>query len=159
MVKVKSIFLYLSFVILTSAAIISCSDDDIINISTPVPVDSSQFRYPFTDGTSWNYKRSSFVGYTTGFNQTLFDNYPIIRTGKITILHDTVINFVTVKIFLEEYNIDNQTTIINRFYYINTDTALIYYSDKQSGNSSGFVPFRKIKNSCMIEKLNLQKKP
>jgi len=142
--KNKFIFVYFGMVLLSSALMISCSDDQVVTPVT-VPVDSSDFRYPFTDGRTWSYsitttasdiQPDSILHYFT-FN-------PMIVYGSVAILYDTLINSVLTKCLLDEFT----TTGIfysNRYYYINNDTSLILYAQRQ-GLGHGLLPLKKIKN-------------
>lgn len=126
-----------------SLTIINCSDD-------PVSVvDTSDFRYPFTDGTYWNYKRTITISDIRPDSILhYFLNNPTVITGKVTILYDTVINSVVTKCFLDEFT-NEGITESNRYYYINNDTSLIlFYSGPHSLN--GLFPLRIIRNSNII---------
>ncbi|MDQ3020166.1 MAG: hypothetical protein M3R36_06320 [Bacteroidota bacterium] len=143
MLKIKFIFFYIGLILLSSITIINCSDD---NIVTPLPVDSSDFRYPFKDGSTWNYtitisasdiRPDSILHY--------FTDYPFVTTGTATILYDTVINSIVTKCFLDEF-VSNGIIRYNRYYYVNNDTAMILYARRQQGPASGILPLRKTNN-------------
>jgi len=107
--KTKFIFINTILILLSTLTIINCSDD----IVSPIPVDSSDFRYPFKDGSSWNYtitnhasdiRPDSILHY--------FSNYPqIIINGTATILYDTVITSVVTKCFLDEFTFTSSGTL------------------------------------------------
>lgn len=138
MIKFKIIYLY-SLLILSSLAI-NCSEDEIVKVND-IPVDTSDFRYPFTDGSTWEFTNTQSVSDIRPDSiRHYFTDYPIIAAGTITILYDTMINSVLTKCFLEEYRLQNLSAN-NRYYYINNDTALIlYYSRMSTHLSSGFLP-------------------
>lgn len=151
MLKIKFAIIYFGLLIFSSALLISCSEDNNNNVITPVPVDSSDFRFPFTNGFSWNYtittsasdiQPDSILYYFEGY-------YPIIMNGTASIMYDTVINSVVTKCFLDEFTL-NGITRSNRFYYINNDTALILYASRRQSPAAGILPFRKIKNEMEI---------
>lgn len=131
---------------LSSVAIINCSDDN-NNMITPVPVDSSDFRYPLTDGSTWNYTITTSVSdIRPDSMQQYFNNiYPLTMSGTVSILYDTTINSVVTKCFLDEFS-SNGTSHANRYYYINNDTALILYSRRQPHPAAGMLPLRMAAN-------------
>lgn len=156
--KNKTVFVYLGMILLSSALMISCSDDEIVT-PVSVPVDSSDFRYPFTDGSTWNYTITASVSDVRPDSmKSYFNNvYPLVLNGTVTILYDTLINSVLTKCFTDEFS-NNGQTIINRYYYINNDTALILFAQRQPHPASGYLPLRKIKNGIVssdLDKLNL----
>ncbi|MDQ3020165.1 MAG: hypothetical protein M3R36_06315 [Bacteroidota bacterium] len=154
MLKIRFVFIYIGLILISSVAIISCSDD---NIVTPLSVDSSDFRYPFTDGSSWNYTITiSASDIRPDSIRHYFAAYPLVKTGTAKILYDTIINSVATKCFVDEY-IDNGFSNSNRYYYINNDTALILYARRQNGlGNGGMLPLRKIINDLIdsYDKLN-----
>ncbi len=146
MQKIKFIFIYPVLVMILSTIILNCSDEN--NIVTPVPVDSSDFRYPFTDGSTWNYtitlsasdiKPDSIRHYIEEF-------YPSTMTGTATIMYDTVINSVVTKCFLDEFT-SNGIARSNRYYYLNNDTALVLYARRQPHPASGILPLSLKRNN------------
>lgn len=129
-------------VLLSSALMISCTDDQVVTPVT-VPVDSSDFKYPFTDGSTWSYTITSTASDIQPDSILhYFNSYPRAFSGTVTILYDTLINSVLTKCFLDEFT--NIFSYSNRYYYINNDTALILYAARQ-GNGTGLLPLRKIK--------------
>lgn len=128
--------------LLLSFTIINCSNDP-VSTST---VDSSDFRYPFKDGSTWSYKRTISVSDIRPDSILYyFNDYPLIITGTVTILYDTVINSVTAKCFLDEFT-SQGITRTNRFYYINTDTSLFLLTSR-SHPASGLFPLNLVKNN------------
>ncbi len=143
MLNINAVYLYIGLIFFMSCLFISCSDEKNNNVLTPAPVDSSDFRYPFTDGSTWNYtitatasdiQPDSILHY--------FSNYPLVISGTVTILYDTLINSVLTKCFLDEGI--NAFAYSNRYYYINNDTSLILYAQRE-GLGSGLLPLKKIK--------------
>lgn len=142
MLKTKIIFIFLNCLFL-SFAIINCSDE----IITPIPIDSSDFKYPFSDGSRWTYTRTfSASDIKPDSIRYYFVNYPIVINGTATILYDTIINSVITKCFLDEFT-DNNILRTNRYYYLNNDTSLFLYARRQSGPAIGLLPLRKMKNT------------
>ena len=140
MIKFKIIYLY-SLLILSSLAI-NCSEDEIVKVND-FPVDTSDFRYPFTDGSTWEFTNTQSVSDIRPDSiRQYFTEFPITTSGTVTILYDTVINSVLTKCFLEEYNYEFGN-ISNRYYYINNDTALILYYSHLNGPSFG-IPTNRI---------------
>lgn len=143
MLTINAVYLYIGLIFFMSCLFISCSDEKNNNVLTPAPVDSSDFRYPFTDGSMWNYtitatasdiQPDSILHY--------FSNYPLVISGTVTILYDTLINSVLTKCFLDEFTYIFSYS--NRYYYINNDTALILYAARQ-GMGTGLLPLKKIR--------------
>lgn len=140
----KIAVLYFFILALSSAFLTSCSEDNNNNVITPVPVDSSDFRYPFTDGCIWNYNITTTASDIQPDSILhYFTAYPII-SGNVIILYDTVINSVLTKCFLDEFS-TNGISYSNRYYYINNDTSLILYAQRQ-GLGHGLLPLKKIRN-------------
>ena len=122
----KSVIIYFSYVLFSTVTLISCSDDNVVNTPSPV-VDRSDFRYPFTDGSSWEYTRTLYASDIRPDSILhYFTDYPIVLTGRATILYDTVINSILTKCFLDEFVVNNISRS-NRYYYINS----IMDEDKQ----------------------------
>lgn len=139
MLKKKYAFFYPALLLLASIATINCSDN---NPVTPPAVDSSDFRYPFTDGSSWSFNMTAVVSNIRPDSiQHYFTDYPLRGEGTITILYDTLFSSVLTKCFLEEYSFDS-LHVTNRYYYINSDTALILYDARLNYVNSPMVPLR-----------------
>jgi hypothetical protein len=113
----------------------SCSDDNPVK---PQDLDTSSFTYPVKDGGYWIYYGKTFY---TNFNPDSVKNYVSIHydTNKVTILYDTVINSVTTKCILNEYSISDGKKN-TRFYYVITDTALIWFANR--GFNNGMLPVK-----------------
>ncbi|MFZ1320830.1 MAG: hypothetical protein WAT71_04675 [Ignavibacteria bacterium] len=143
MYKAKFIIIYIFLFTIISLTIINCSDD-------PVSVvDTSDFRYPFTDGSYWNYKRTITISDIRPDSILhYFLNNPTVITGTVTILYDTVINSVVTKCFLDEFTSEGMTRS-NRYYYLNNDTALILYSSRTQP-ANGLFPLSIIRKSNII---------
>lgn len=136
---ILNIFLF----IILSLTIVNCSDDPVS------PVDTSDFRYPFTDGSYWNYERTITISDIRPDSILhYFLNNPTVITGTVTILYDTVINSVLTKCFLDEFTSEGMTRS-NRYYYINNDTALILYYAR-AHPASGLFPLSIVRNSNII---------
>jgi len=149
MLKIKFAIIYFGLLIFSSALLISCSEDNNNNVITPVPVDSSDFRYPFTDNSTWSYtitRTASDIQPDSILHY--FTVNPIVVNGRVTILYDTMINSVSTKCFLDEFT-DSGISYSNRYYYINNDTSLILYVQRQ-GNRTGLLPLKKIRNPLII---------
>ncbi|MEO8665805.1 MAG: hypothetical protein ABI462_09935 [Ignavibacteria bacterium] len=151
--RIKFLSFYLGLILLLSFAVLSCSNDD--NVITPLPVDSSDFRYPFKDGSTWNYTiTTSASDIHPDSILHYFSNYPLVTNGTATILYDTMINSVVTKCFLDEFN-NGTISYSNRYYYINNDTSLILYASRQQGPPTGMLPLRKIKLFPDVQNDNL----
>lgn len=118
----------LTIVLTMLLALYSCSNDDNVNNSQSIPVDTSVFIFPFDIGNYWNYNSSftisdikpdSLVG--------IINSSPVYGNGKLTITKDTLLNGVSVRQFTNNYNEDS-TTFISRIYYIQNDTSLMQYA-------------------------------
>jgi len=150
MLKTEFIFIYTVLIFLSSLTIINCSDD----IVSRVPVDSSDFRYPFKDGSTWTYKKTFSVSDIRPDSILhYFTDYPLVTTGTVIILYDTVINSITTKCFLDHFTLQGVART-NRFYYINNDTSLILFASRYSP-ASGLFPLNTIRNNIFqIESSN-----
>lgn len=115
----------------------NCSDDSV----SVVPIDSSDFKYPFKDGSYWSYIRTVNVSDIRPDSiRYYFNSYPLVYTGKTKILYDTIVNNVLTKCFVDDFVDNNNLNRSNRFYFINNDTALIVHSRQQSSPVSGNLP-------------------
>jgi len=155
MLRTKFIFIYLILILLSSLTIINCSDD----IVSPIPVDSSDFRYPFKDGSTWTYKRTISVSDIRPDSILhYFTNYPLVTTGTVTILYDTVFESITTKCFLDEFTLEGVTRT-NRFYYINNDSSLILFASRYSP-ATGLFPLNTVRNNIFpyVESSNFESK-
>jgi len=153
MLKIKFAIICFGLLIFSSALLISCSEDNNNNVITPVPVDSSDFRFPFTDGCTWNYLISTTASDIQPDSILhYFNNYPLV-VGTASILYDTVINSVVTKCFLDEFT-NGELSYSNRYYYVNSDTAMILYAQRQ-GLGTGLFPLKKTRNEFTLNTDNL----
>lgn len=135
--KMKLFVTYSCLFILTSVTMMDCSDDSV----SVIPVDSSDFKYPFKDGSYWSYTRTIYVSDIRPDSiRYYFNSYPLNFTGKTKILYDTVVNNVLTKCFVDDFVDPDNLNKSNRFYFINNDTALIIQSRRQNGPASGLLP-------------------
>ncbi|HMS64147.1 MAG TPA: hypothetical protein PKD83_02705 [Ignavibacteria bacterium] len=135
-------FIYSALILIICSIAVNCSDDEIVKVNT-VPVDSSDFCYPFTDGSTWSFTNTQSVSDIRPDSiRHYFTEYPITTSGTVTILYDTLINSVLTKCFLEEYTYEN-VNVRNRYFYINNDTALILFYSHLNGPTFG-VPANRI---------------
>jgi hypothetical protein len=129
-------------IILAASFFYSCAGNTPTNGSGVwTPVDTSSFTYPFTTGSTWNYKSTySAENIRPDSIRHYFAEYPFYGSGTITILYDTLINGVTTRVFLEEYKEiqEGDTNIFrSRYYYANYDTALVCYAKRYGWGGSG----------------------
>lgn len=151
MLKFKIIYTVILISIITGLT--SCSDDNIIN--PVIAVDNSDFRFPFTNGSTWNYTvRNNASNIQPDSILHYFTEYPLVTNGTVTILYDTLINSVLTKCFLDEY-IAFGIQYSNRFYYINNDTALILYASRSNGSGSGFLPLATPYKNLQVSDTNI----
>lgn len=138
--KIKSFIAILVLVILASCG----SDDKVINNpDPPEPVDTSNFHFPFTDGTSWNYtltvtaeniRPDSILYY--------FNSYPLTGYGYSEILYDTIIQLGgTVKVIYDVLVLGNDTAASRYYYSQDTLYSMVCYGFR--GGLSPAFPFRK----------------
>lgn len=123
----------------------ACKSDSVGTNDNPIPIDSSAFKYPFTNGSSWNYIHNITVSNIRPDSiRHHFSQYPVNGSGIVSIQYDTTVNLVTTKCFLESYT-ENGSTRNNRVYFINNDTALIEYAYWLNSGVE-FMPIRKNHN-------------
>jgi hypothetical protein len=140
---------YVSILILTvSLFVISCGDDPPTGSGVLIPVDTSTFTYPFTNGSSWTYQRKmSAENIRPDSIRHYFSEWPFYSMVNINILYDTIINGNTAKCFLEKYSeIHSNDTIVHqsRYYYGSYDTALVCFATR--GNTGGLgMPYDKLR--------------
>lgn len=139
---------FIRFLILLFLSIIlfSCnSDSPTTNNNTPV--DSSAFKYPFTNGSSWNYTYNSTVNNIRPDSiRHYFSQYPINATGTINILYDTIVNGINTKCFFDHL-VQDTNYMMNRTYFTNDDsslTAIAYRSEAHWFFATSFQPDRKL---------------
>lgn len=129
---------YKYFFILVAAVLFlfnSCSDDNPVK---PQSLDTSSFTYPIKDGSYWIYHGKMTY---SNFNPDSVRNYvtnPAYDTNKVTILYDTVIGTINTKCFLNEYSSNTISKKNTRYYYVISDSALIWYAYR--GYVAGMLP-------------------
>jgi len=134
--KTKLICL-LAVLTIISSFFVSCTKDNPTGVQY---LDTANFKYPFNIGSTWSYTRVQSVENIRPdsiINQ--FNMYPFNSTGTITITHDTTINGIQVRCFIDNYTHDT-TTWQNRTYFANYDSGLVCYGYKASGGGASF-PF------------------
>ncbi len=132
--SLKFAFLLLFFAVLYSG----CKSEDTINNSVSVPVDTSQFSFPFDISNYWNYESVSTVSDIRPDSILhYFSEYPIHGSGIMKIVKDTLMNGVTTRQFVDTYMQDS-STYTSKIYYINTDTALIQFAYSLQSSTSIF---------------------
>lgn len=124
----KLIFITLTLMLIV--ILFSCKSDTVTNSSGINPLDTSGFVYPFAIGNSWSYTLKEYASDIHPDSILhYFSNYPITRTGTVTILYDTLINNIQTRCLLEVLN-DTQSVRQSRTYMINNDTALLMYAQR-----------------------------
>ena len=139
----KAKFICVISILIISSFFLSCSKDSPTGVQ---PVDTSDFKYPFTIGSTWSYTRVQSVENIRPdsiINQ--FNMFPFNATGTITILNDTLINGIQTRCFSETYTEDT-TNSYSRHYFANHDSGLVCYGYSSSnGVSFPYGPRPKIK--------------
>ena len=122
--------------------LLSCEKDNPTgNNSNPPPIDSSDFKYPFAIGSTWSYTYvQSAENIRPDSIKHHFNDYPKISSGTITVSHDTTINSILTRCFVETFT-QSANTHINRTYYANYDTGLVCYGYRLTDEGVGF-PFK-----------------
>lgn len=129
----------ISTLIIISTFFLSCSKDNPTG-SNVQPVDTSDFKYPFTIGSTWSYTRVQSVENIRPDSIAYhFNMFPFNATGSITISNDTSINGVQTRCFLETYTEDT-TNWYSSTYYANYDSGFFCYGYRSTGGGAGF-PF------------------
>ena len=120
-----------------------CSKDSPTGVQTP---DTSNFKYPFTIGSTWSYTRvQSVENIRPDSIEYMFNMFPFNSTGTITISNDTLINGIQTRCFTEIYTQDT-TNWNSRTYYANHDSGLICYGyENPSGVGFPFSSYSHIK--------------
>ncbi len=81
-----------------------CKSEDTINNSVSVPVDTSQFNFPFDISNYWNYESVSTVSDIRPDSIVhYFSEYPLNGSGTLRIVKDTLMNGVTTRQFVDTY--------------------------------------------------------
>lgn len=115
-------YYYFFLIIIASFSFISCGDDTITGGGSVI--DSSAFKYPLTTGNQWKYKHTFTVSDIRPDSiRYYFQTYPLNDSGTVTVSGDTIINGITCKIVIDDYN--SGSGRVFRSYYTNTDTALL----------------------------------
>jgi hypothetical protein len=134
-----------SFIIISAAVVLlsSCgSDDTVTNTPPPEPVDTSDFQYPFTIGSNWNYTLTvSAENVRPDSIQYYFNSYPLTGYGYTEILYDTVVQIGgPVRVIYDRLIFGNDTAA-SRYYYTQNEYSMVCYGYR--GNTSASFPFRK----------------
>lgn len=135
-----------SFIIIlfTAVFLYSCGNDDTVtNTPPPESVDTSDFQYPFTIGSYWNYTLTvSAENIRPDSIQYYFNSYPLTGYGYTEILYDTVVQIGgPVRVIYDRLILGNDTTA-SRYYYTNNEYSLVCYGYR--GSTSASFPFRKL---------------
>lgn len=135
-----------SFIIILFAVffISSCgSDDAVTNTPPPEPVDTSDFQYPFTIGSKWNYTLTlSAENIRPDSVRYYFNSYPLIGYGYTEILYDTTILIGgTVRVIFDRLILGSDTAE-SRYYYTQNEYSMVCYGYR--GSTSASFPFRKL---------------
>lgn len=135
----------ISTLIIVLTVFLSCSKDSPTG-SNVQPVDTSDFKYPFTIGSTWSYTEVQSVENIRPDSITnQFNMFPINSTGTITITQDTSINGIQTRCFSEIYTQDT-TNWYSRTYYANYDSGFFCYGYSSGGGVSfPFSPHPNIK--------------
>ena len=129
----------ISILTIISSFFVSCSKDSPTGLNV-ILVDTADFKYPFTIGSTWSYTRVQSVENIRPDSITYqFNMFPFNSTGTITISHDTSINGIQTRCFLDAHTQDT-TNWESRTYYANYDSGLICYGYRATGGGAGF-PF------------------
>ena len=130
--------------IIISTFFLYCSKDSPTGVQS---VDTSDFKYPFTIGSTWSYTEvQSIENIRPDSIKYMFNTNPVFSTSTITISHDTSINGVQTRCFLETFTQDT-TNWYSRTFYANHDSGLVRYGYTYSGGGISFpsCPSPKIK--------------
>ncbi|NOS85703.1 MAG: hypothetical protein HOP31_11225 [Ignavibacteria bacterium] len=135
-----------SFILILFAVVLltSCgSDDTVTNTPPPEPVDTSDFQYPFTIGSYWNYTLTvSAENVRPDSIQYYFNSYPLTGYGHTAILYDTVVQIGgPVRVIYDRLIFGNDTAA-SRYYYTQNEYSMVCYGYR--GSTSASFPFRKL---------------
>ncbi|KXK53153.1 MAG: hypothetical protein UZ05_CHB002001192 [Chlorobi bacterium OLB5] len=136
--QIKSFIAILALFILASCG----SDDKVINNpDPPEPVDTSDFQYPFTDGSNWSYTLTySAENIRPDSIRYRFAGYPLTGYGYSEIMYDTTIPLGgEVKVIYDKLEFRGDTTA-SRFYYTQNEYSMICYGYRGGTNVS--FPYR-----------------
>jgi hypothetical protein len=116
-----------------------CKSDTVTNSSGITSLDTSSFKYPLKQGSTWSFTRTiSASDIHPDSILHYFSNYPLKSSGTITALYDTSINGTSTTCLLETYTTTEYTNV-SRHYMINTDTAYIEYAARGLGYFVSFL--------------------
>ncbi|MEO8512261.1 MAG: hypothetical protein ABI543_01745 [Ignavibacteria bacterium] len=142
----KTLTYFLSSFILmvfTVLLISSCGKDNVVNNNSnpPEPVDTSDFMYPFTTGSYWNYSITRSVENVRPDSIAhYFSNYPVTGYGYNEIMYDTNIPIGgTVRVIFDR-TVTGTDTLASRYYYTNSINSMVCYGYRGSATPS--FPFR-----------------
>jgi len=135
-----------SFIIISAAVVLlsSCgSDDTVTNTPPPEPVDTSDFQYPFTIGSYWNYTLTvSAENIRPDSIQYYFNSYPLTGYGYTEIMYDTIVQIGgPARVIYDRLILGNDTTA-SRYYYSQNEYSMVCYGYR--GSTTASFPFRKL---------------
>ena len=121
-------FKYVLLVLILSFFHSGCKNDNTVtNFNNPA-VDTASFIYPFDIGNYWNYQSISTVSDIRPDSlAAYFTEYPLYGSGILRIVKDTLMNGITARQFVDNFEQDS-SSYTSKIYYINTDTALIQFA-------------------------------
>ena len=135
-----------SFIIILFAAVFlySCgSDDTVTNTPPPEPVDTSDFQYPFTIGSYWNYTLTvSAENIRPDSIRYYFNYYTLTGYGYTATLYETVLQIGGPATVIYDRLILGNDTTASRYYYSQNEYSMVCYGYR--GNASASFPFRKL---------------
>jgi hypothetical protein len=128
----------------------SCgSDDTVTNTPPPEPVDTSDFQYPFTIGSNWNYTLTlSAENVRPDSIQHYFNSYPLTGYGYTEILYDTVVQLGGPVRVIYDRLILGTDTAASRYYYTNNENSMVCYGYR--GSTTASFPFRKLHDRSLF---------
>ncbi len=125
--------IYFCFAVFLSVILYCCKSDSVTGTGIN-SIDTGSFQFPLNTGNSWSYTYITSVSDIQPDSiRHYLSEYPLIRTGTVTILYDTLINSVQTKCLIETLN-ESQGTHQSRSYMINTDSALLLYAQRNIGS-------------------------
>ena len=135
-----------SFIIILFASVFlySCGSDDTVTNTPPTePVDTSDFQYPFTIGSYWNYTLTvSAENIRPDSIRYYFNSYPLTGYGYTEIMYDTVVQIGgPVRVIYDRLIFGNDTAA-SRYYYSQNEYSMVCYGYR--GSTTASFPFRKL---------------